>query len=309
MPYVSETLASIAAQTYKNHKTLVWDDCSTDGTLEVLREWIPDRIPGSIFVGRSLPLGPSLAFLVEQADTELCARIDADDINTPDRLEKQVAFLAEHPEIGVLGAHVRVIDENGTGQEIWHYESEEADLRWLSRWQARIPHTGATFRRSVVLAGGNYRDVKSEDQDLWFRLSLSTGLINYPEVLAFYRRTSTSMCGRVTDWLPDQRQVARDNASALFPNISDPEDALALWEVTHPDQFHLPAKYRQLRKFERAAVLCARKACKPDDYFTNTSTFRTQRWHLKRRILERLGLGPLLRLRMRMARSKAHSAQ
>ena len=300
MPYVSETLASIAAQTYRNHKILVWDDCSTDGTLDVLNEWIPHRIPGRIFAGRSLRLGPSLAFLVEQADTELCARIDADDISMPDRLEKQVAFLAEHPDIGVLGCHVRVIDENGTAKENWYYDTEEADLRWLSRWQARIPHTGATFRRSVVLAGGNYRDVKSEDQDLWFRLSLSTGLMNYPEILAFYRRTSTSMCGQVTDWLPDQRQVARENASALFPNIGDPQAALALWEITHPEQFHLPAKYRHLRQLEQAAVLCARQAGKPDDYFTNTDTFRTQRWHLKRRVLEKLGLGPLLWLRRRI---------
>lgn len=211
------------------------------------------------------------------------------------------------PEIGVLGCHVRIIDENGTEQDTWCFETEEAELRWMSRWQARLPHTGVTFRRSVVLAGGNYRDVKSEDQDLWFRLSLSTGLLNYPEVLAFYRRTSTSLCGRVTDWLPDQREVARNNASALFPNIEDPEAALTLWEATHPGQFHLPAKYRHLLQFEQAAVLCARRAGKPDNYFTNTNTFRTQRWHLKRRILENLGLGPLLRLRMRLAMRKLSS--
>jgi glycosyltransferase involved in cell wall biosynthesis len=305
MPYLPQALASIAAQTYRNHKALIWDDCSTDGTLQVLREWIPQRIPGRIFAGRSMRLGPSLAFLVDQSDTELCARIDADDISTPDRLEKQVGFLAEHPEVGVLGAHVRVIDENGTEQEDWRYDTDEAELRWLSRWQARIPHTAVIFRRSIILAGGNYRDVNSEDQDLWFRLSLSTRMMNYPEVLAFYRRTSTSMCGRVWDWVPAQRQVARDNASALFPNISNPREALALWEVTHPDQLQLPTpvKCRQLRQFDRAAVLCARKARVPDNYFTNTKAFQTQRWHLKRRIMEQIGLGPLMRLRMRMARS------
>lgn len=301
MPYVPATLASIAAQTYKHQKILVWDDCSTDGTLSLLQEWIPHRIAGTIFSGRSLRLGPSLAFLVEQADTELCARIDADDISLPTRLEKQVAFLSEHPDIGALGCHVRVIDEQGTEKEDWHYESDEAEVRWLSRWQARIPHTGVTFRRSVVLAGGNYRDVKSEDQDLWFRLSLSTGLMNYPEVLALYRRTSTSMCGQVTDWFPDQQRVARDNASALFPNISDQNEALALWETTHPDRLYFPVKFRHLRQFEQAAVLCARQAGKPDDYFTNTNTFRTQRWHLKKRILQKLGLGPLMQLRMRLS--------
>ena len=92
MPYISETLASIEAQTYQNWEVLVWDNGSTDGTLEELEKWIPTRLPGRIITGEPLSLGDSLARMVEECKTELCARIDADDINLPERLEKQVAF-------------------------------------------------------------------------------------------------------------------------------------------------------------------------------------------------------------------------
>src|SRR5438552_5677499 len=93
MPYLSETLASIEAQTYRDWEILVWDNGSTDGTLDELRRWIPSRLPGRIIDNRPLSLGNSLAALVEAAGTELCARIDADDVNYPERLERQVAFL------------------------------------------------------------------------------------------------------------------------------------------------------------------------------------------------------------------------
>ena len=68
MAYLRETLESIANQSYKNHKILVRDDGSTDGTGDELRRWIPSRIPGQIFSGSSSGVGRSLALLVEQAE-------------------------------------------------------------------------------------------------------------------------------------------------------------------------------------------------------------------------------------------------
>ncbi len=118
MPYLTATLESIATQTYRNHKVLAWDDCSTDGSLEELERWIPHRIPGRIFSGQSKRLGPCLAFLLEQADTELCARIDGDDVNLPTRLERQVEVMLKNPAIGVLGSYLEVIDGEGKHVDI-----------------------------------------------------------------------------------------------------------------------------------------------------------------------------------------------
>jgi glycosyltransferase involved in cell wall biosynthesis len=73
MPYLPETLTSIENQTYQGWGVLVWDDGSTDGTMEELKKWIPHRLPGQIMSGAPLGVGGALAKLVEASQTEYCA--------------------------------------------------------------------------------------------------------------------------------------------------------------------------------------------------------------------------------------------
>jgi glycosyltransferase involved in cell wall biosynthesis len=303
MPYLTATLQSIAAQTYANHKVLVWDDCSTDGSLEELERWIPHRISGQIFAGRSKRLGPSLDFLVEKADTELCARIDGDDVNVSTRLERQVEAMLQHPQLGVLGSYVEVIDENGNHMEHWHYPANDAEARWLTRYSAQVAHPAVMFRRSAIQAAGGYRDFAYEDSDLWIRVSAVAEICNLPEVLLQYRRTTTSSTGSVVDWFPMLQKVAEYNAAALFPGIDDPSKAMKLWEATHPARKNKPVKLRHLQELKAAAVQAAQQAGKPDDYFTNTEAYRLQQYNLRRRALQGLGLGGLIRLRERLSAS------
>ncbi|HEY1212565.1 MAG TPA: glycosyltransferase [Bryobacteraceae bacterium] len=309
LPFLRETLESIRCQTYKKHKLLVWDDCSTDGTLEELQRWIPHRIPGKIFSGRSLRLGPSLAFLVEQADTELCARIDGDDVNVPHRLERQVAFMQANPAVGVLGSLTEHIDENGTRTPAWGYPILDADIRWRSRWQPSLCHPTVMFRRSAVLAAGNYRDFQVEDFDLWMRMSLLTEFHNLPEPLVQYRRYSTSLTGQVDDFYPLESKTASLNAGILFINTADPDKAFSLWSATHPYRAERPKfplspshalrAYRSLQQLESEAVELARHLGKDDSYFTDRGFFKEQRYILRSRILQ--SYGPLNMLRLRVA--------
>jgi glycosyltransferase involved in cell wall biosynthesis len=302
MPYLPATLYSIANQTYRNHLILARDDGSADGTLDELKRWIPARIPGQVFSGLSQGVGRSLAFLVEQADTELCARIDGDDLNMPHRLERQVEFLLRHPEVGVIGSHVRTIDENGAEQELWQYETSDAEIRWLNRYASRLCHPAVMFRRSLVLASGNYQDFVYEDADLWLRMTLLTEMWNLPEVLLHYRRSSTSTTGSVRDWVPALRRAAEFNASRLFPGLTDPARALELWRSTLPSKFgaaaaEVPAKRWHLRQLRRSAILLAEQCRRPRNYFIETESFNVQHFSLKRRLLSRFGLRPLLHLR------------
>src|SRR5688572_14373433 len=93
MPFLRETLESIRRQVYDNWEVLAWDNNSTDETLAELHKWIPSVLPGTVVADEPLSLGLSLARMVTAARTELCARIDADDINDPARLAQQVAYL------------------------------------------------------------------------------------------------------------------------------------------------------------------------------------------------------------------------
>lgn len=317
MPYLNEALESMAAQTYKNAKVLVWDDCSTDGSLEELQRWIPSRLPGQIFSGRTAKIGACLAFLVEQADTELLARMDADDICLPDRLQKQVEFMVNHPEVGVLSSCCIFIDPAGKNVKNASWFTEDAEIRWAMPWSQGFVHPSVMLRRPVVLQGGNYPvDFKWEDGLLFNRLALITEFRCLPEVLLKYRQHPSSNTGLVTDngnavssrnMIPFEREVAvrmkPDLDPELGPELWDLDEFVAFWNSTHPrladKAFQIPWRYKQILK--DLAIRRARRIGKPDDYFQNTPLYRSQQYHLRRRWMENHGLGPVIRLRRSLA--------
>jgi glycosyltransferase involved in cell wall biosynthesis len=299
MDYLPRTLESIANQTYQNHTLLVWDNGSTDGALEELRRWIPARIPGTIIADRPLSVGCSLAALVEMAPTELCARIDADDINVPTRLERQVSHMLKNPGVVALGSQVTLIDSQGvpTGG-LWECPSDDSEVRWRTRWQSGLTHPAVTFRKSAVLRAGNYADVKSEDCELWIRLCRFGEIYSLPEVLLFYRRHAASISGPYTDFFLGQYRSACNAAPHLFPGLSS-EDALALWRLTHPQRMEDPGRVslKHLFQLERAARLLATQSGKPSGYFKNTATYQAQIYWLRRNLLRRYGLSKLANMR------------
>ncbi|MBV9761466.1 MAG: glycosyltransferase [Acidobacteriaceae bacterium] len=299
MDYLPLTLESIANQTYKNHSLLVWDNGSTDGTLEELRRWIPSRIPGVIVADRPMSVGCSLAALVETASTEFCARIDADDINLPERLERQVSHMLKNPGIVALGSQVTLIDSNGipTGAQ-WECPSDDAEVRWRTRWQSGLTHPAVLFRKSAVLRAGNYADVKSEDCELWIRLSRFGEMYSLPEVLLYYRRHAASISGPYTDFFLGQYRSACNAAPHLFCGLQ-PEEALVLWRLTHPQRMEDPGRvsFRHLFQLERAARLLATESGKPADYFKASSTYQAQIYWLRKNLLRRFGLSKLASMR------------
>lgn len=295
MPYIRMTLESIAAQTYPNHQIVAWDNGSTDGTLELLREWIPSRIAGVVVQDRPLRLGPSLAAMVELASTELCAVVHGDDVNHPWRLEQQVAFLENHPEVGVLGGQSDFIDENEQPIHGWQFACDDRTIRWRGHWMAHIMHAAILFRKSVILKAGNYRDCQPyEDTELWIRASRVTEFANLPNAVIQYRRSATSQTGRIENFKSIFRSAAKINAANLFPGLTAAE-AMSLWDASYPDNETTPVKLRHFRQLERAAVDFARLVNKPDDYFRATPFFAEQRYHMRRRWMEQNGLGFLIR--------------
>lgn len=237
MPYLPETLASIEAQTYKNWEVLVWDNGSTDGTLEELEKWIPNRLPGRVFIGEPHGVGGSLKRLVEECKTELCARIDADDINLPERLAEQVKFLTEHQEIAVVGSQMYYIDEKGNLSEYtYHVPLQHNDIVCTMLSSNCVAHPSVLFRRSAILEVGNYKELPNiEDYDLWMRVATNFKLANIDKPLVKYRRHAKS----ATQSAIREKRIRKleddcfcQNAPALFG--LNQNDASLLRDRSHP---------------------------------------------------------------------------
>jgi len=314
MPYLRETLASMAAQTYPHHRVLAFDASSTDGSLELLNQWIPGKIAGEVVSEdrprAANPLGESLRKMVQRAGTELCARIDGDDICPPNRLELQVERMLKKPSLVLLSGNAEFIDLNGKQLGIsWLAPVDDASIRWQSKWMVCFTHSAVIFRRAAVIAAGNYRnDISAEDAELWLRLSFQRGeMENLRETMVLYRRHGSSLTAHVRDfrgYLPLFREAASRNAAALFPGVAA-ERAMELWDAAHPYGCRRPVVLWHLRAIRSVATRFAENLGLPRNYFMETDLFKGQYWQMRRNLLHRLGLKPALDLYWRLRRGKA----
>lgn len=240
MPFLPAALESLHQQTFQDQQVYVWDNGSTDGTLEVLREWIPARLPGKVFAGQPLSLGLSLKHLLEEAPSTFIGRMDADDLCLPHRLATQVAYLEQHPELAAIGSERISIDLKN--QEIPRrslFPSDYFDILHATLRAPRVLHPSVLMRRDKVLESGGYQDLSTpespywcEDYDLWLRIlskhkveALADPLIRYrynPDSL-----TETEM--RLNRSANAKRRAWLMNCEA-FAGIRSASVAARLWD-------------------------------------------------------------------------------
>ena len=189
--YVAEAVDSILAQTWTDFELLILDDGSKDRTPEILAGYAKNDARVRLTTRPNAGLVPTLNELLEQAQGELVARMDADDVALPQRFEREVAHLRAHPECLVVGSAVEWIDPDGELLKLHvppltHTEIDAAHLR--SR-EAEICHPSAMIRRSALERVGNYdRELDgAEDLDLWLRIAEVGQLANLREPLLRYR--------------------------------------------------------------------------------------------------------------------------
>ena len=242
MPYLRAALASLEAQTLRDFEVVLWDNGSTDGTVEEAGQWIPSRLPGRVVTGEPLPLQQCLARMVQEAETPLVARMDADDISLPHRFEEQVRFLKEHPEVSLVGCQIECMDREGSlmPKESWaNYPVTHQDLVTTLLFNCPFCHPSILFRAEAVRQIGNYATpAPVEDLDLYLRLTQTAIVANLPTVGLHYRIHPASICSI----------ASKDNRHA----------ELSLATVTRhvKDLFGLdPATYLQLRNKAHPVVI------------------------------------------------------
>lgn len=217
---LAECLDSIQCQTFASFELLAVDDGSQDGSTRIIldRQSRDARIrllsPGRVGLVRALNLG------LAAARTPLVARMDADDIMAPERLEKQWDFLHAHPDIALVGCQVRLFPEAYIRDGFREY------VRWQNRcltpedmadeiyWESPLAHPSVMFRKAVVEAVGGYREGDfPEDYELWLRMNQAgLRLAKVAEVLLAWRDHAT----RLTRTDPRYARLAFDILRARF---------------------------------------------------------------------------------------------
>jgi len=265
--WLEQSLRSVALQTIHDFEFLIVDNGSTDRTPEILaracagdQRFIALREPHRGIV-------PALNTGLAAARAPLIARLDADDMALPNRLERQLDFMSCHPEVGLLGSWADVIDTRGKVYGHRRPLTGHDDLVRILKFSNPFIHPAVMFRTELVRRLGGYRAAfeVSEDYDLWLRMSEVTVLANLPEPLVFYRLHAGNLMFRKVVRQSFSVHLAQCSARLRRASGHDPVDAMLKapkwWEKDSDDSFF--AKEAQLF---RLLGLADRKAIEHADF-------------------------------------------
>lgn len=187
--YLSEAIESILAQSLREFEFLIIDDGSTDRTGEIVAEYAKHdariRLIRQQNNGRATSLNAGIAL----ARSNYIARMDADDIALPHRLQQQVEFMDHNSDVGLLGGAYELINAKGETLSLIRPPLADPDIRSLVLQYNPMCHPTVLMRKQVALAAGGYRRalLDADDYDLWVRMSERTLLANLKEPVLRYR--------------------------------------------------------------------------------------------------------------------------
>lgn len=201
--FLAETIDSVLGQTLRNFELIAVDDGSTDGSGEILERYArQDNRVVVLSAPRNAGIAASLNRAIARARGRYLAVMDSDDVTLPHRLEAEFKHLEAHPEIVLLGAHVKLIDYDGAEVDARihlpevHLEIDQALLG--AGWP--IVHPTVMMRSDLVREAGGYNEGfrSNVDHELFLRLAERGSLANLPDVLLSYRIHHRAMTAQRT---------------------------------------------------------------------------------------------------------------
>ncbi|MFY0714756.1 glycosyltransferase family 2 protein [Seonamhaeicola sp. NFXS20] len=183
-PFIKEALDSVLNQTVQDFEVLVIDDCSTDDTLKVVKDFKDDRIR-IIEKQQNKGLIDSLNIGFKEAKGAYIARMDGDDINVLNRFEKQLHVLQNNPNIKACGCWLQCF---GASTKIIKHREHHKEI------QAHLLLSNPMSLGATMLHRESYKNysfdttkIHAEDYDFWARTAWESQMYNIQEVLYYYR--------------------------------------------------------------------------------------------------------------------------
>jgi glycosyltransferase involved in cell wall biosynthesis len=195
-PYLEAAIESVLRQSLGSFEFVIVDDGSTDGSNRIIRGFARNHRNIVLVEQENRGLPAALNRGIEQARHDLIARMDADDLMMPVRLERQLVFLQQNEDVTVACSHAQLI--NSDGRIVGESRPELPPPGSPDRFVA-FTHSSVMMRKQDILSAGGYRDefFYAEDQDLWARLLIrGCRFAVQPEFLMMHRVHSSSISMR-----------------------------------------------------------------------------------------------------------------
>jgi len=248
--YVRKAVESILLQTWRDFELLIIDDGSSDRGPDIVSAITDERIillRNSSNMGVAATLNRGLAM----ARGRYIARMDADDISLPDRLERQVRFMDNHPDVGISGGWVRLF---GGGQLPYTCQVpvDSQDVAAYMLFENSLWHVTAIIRKNAInQATLKYDPVfsRSEDYDLWTRAGEHFALANIDHILVRVRRHKESVTRLNWDEMTKQTEnIQHRLLERVGLQLSPSEISFHHW-VGRGYRFHKTERVRDAEKW------------------------------------------------------------
>jgi len=189
--YLAQAIDSMLTQTFAVFELVVVNDGSTDRTEDIVSAIAASDKRVRLISQQNTGIVGALNRGLDEARGELIARMDADDVALPQRLESQIAYLDAHPDCVAVGSRCTLIDayDVAYGSDEQPLDHESIDARHMGGKGGGIMHPTALIRADAIKQIGGYRQQTcwAEDLDLFLRLAEIGQLANLPDHLLRYR--------------------------------------------------------------------------------------------------------------------------
>jgi glycosyltransferase involved in cell wall biosynthesis len=194
--YVSFAIESILNQTFSDFEVIIVDDCSSDASWSICQKYVQQdsRI---IAIRNKINLGgcETLNVGLRLVKGKYVARQDNDDWSYEDRLAKQFHFMEAHPDVGIVGGSMEIIDETEKIIAKRSYNLTNKAIRKKIFQYSPFAHPLVMIRKSILDSVGYYNCefAPADDYDLYFRIGKISDFANLNDILLKYRVVSTSL--------------------------------------------------------------------------------------------------------------------
>jgi glycosyltransferase involved in cell wall biosynthesis len=183
--YISQCIDSVLNQTHTNYELIILDD-SDDQTSEIIKSYSDKRINHIMVTGN---ISQKLNHGIKIAKFDYIARMDGDDVMVLDRIEKQIMYLNNNPEINILGTNYFCISENGSLLNVKKLPEHHKEIEFMMPIITSVLHPTVMMRKHDLMKITLYDESidYAEDLELFLRFLSIFRFHNIQENLHFYR--------------------------------------------------------------------------------------------------------------------------